>query len=853
MNSDGTEQMHRRTKQILASCVILDGLAPLLRAQTAVFTINAQQNVQSISPFIYGVNQNLPGYNNPTYFRLGGDRWTAYNWVTNASNAGSDFNYSNDDYLGGGSTPGGAVIPTLQEADSLDAGTLLTIPINGLVSADEDGPVNINDPNRFTTRFEPEEPAKNAPFTLTPSPTAPAVYEDEFVNWVKVNFPYGTTDPTRPISFELDNEPDAWSSVHPEVHPNPVTYAELINDTIAYATAIKAVEPNALIYGPVNFGWPGIFNLNNASDSAQDGDFINYYLQQIAAASKAAGERLVDVLDVHWYPVTGGLQAPRSLWDPTYTENDYITEYDTDGPIELLPRLQAQINQYYPGTKLSISEYDYGSGNAIAGGIMEADTLGIFGKEGVYSANEWELVSGEDYTGAAFNMYRDYDGKGGTFGNISVAATTSDVTDTSVYASLDSTNPYHMVLVAINKTGSPITSTLSFQQSQAFGEAAVYQLTSAAAAPVFSGDMMLSNPTAMSYAMPAYSVSTINLLSYPTWIAATGGTWGSSANWSNGTIAGAGMTVANFTGNITTASTITLSTAWTVSAVNFNSTNSYTLSPGGGSLTLNNGVSPATITDFSGVHYITAPLALNSDLLVTVANAGNALTLSGPITGAHALTVAGNGTLRLATGNAITTLTSLTVQTGATLDITTSTLEIKFASPAVDPVRTIAGYLTSGYKNGAWTGMGITSSAAAANLLFSIGYADGNTDTATPAAANQVLIKYTLAGDANLDGNVDFNDLFAVGKRLNTTGNNWANGNFNYSPNGAVDFNDLFIIGQNLNKTINDAGEVLGGTIVPLVSLAQTQNTATPLPEPSLLALVTAAGLLTRRRRMHST
>jgi hypothetical protein len=100
---------------------------------------------------------------------------------------------------------------------------------------------------------------------------------------------------------------------------------------------------------------------------------------------------------------------------------------------------------------------------------------------------------------------------------------------------------------------------------------------------------------------------------------------------------------------------------------------------------------------------------------------------------------------------------------------------------------------------------------------------------------------------------VDFNDLFAVGKHLNTTGNDWADGNFNYSTNGTVDFNDLFIIGQNLNKTLGSlgsSGEVLGGTTTPLAASVQIQPSAV-VPEPSAIALAAAAGagLLARRRR----
>jgi len=858
-------------KRILASCVLLDGLGQLARAQAAVnFTINAQQNVQPISPFIYGVNQNLPGYNNPTYFRLGGDRWTAYNWVTNASNAGSDYNYSNDDYLGGGSTPGGAVMPTLSNAYSLDAGTLLTIPMNGLVSADENGPVNINDPTRFTTRFKPEEPAKNAPFTLTPDPNAPVVYEDEFVNWVKTNYPYGTTDPNRPISFELDNEPDSWSTTHPEVHPNAVTYAELLSDTIAYSTAIKNVEPNALIYGPVNFGWPGMVSLNNASDSGADGNFLDYYLSQMNLASQKAGKRLVDVLDIHWYPVAGGIQAPRSLWDPTYNEDDYITQYYTNGPIELIPRLQAQIAQYYPGTKISISEYNYGSGTSITGAIMEADALGIFGKEGLYSANEWELLSNENYIGAAFNMFRDYDGNGGTFGNVSVSAVTSDVADTSVYASLDSANPYHMVLVAINKTAAAISTAFSFLQSQAFAQAEIYQLTGAAANPVFAGTVGLTNSASMAYTMPASSVSTINLLSFPTWIAPGGATWAAAADWSNGTIPNQAGAVANFTGNITTASTVNLNTAWTVGTVNFSNAYSYTLAGGsGGKLTLDNGGATATaaLTDNGGNHFITAPLTLNSNLLASIVNSADSLTLSAPISGGRNLTVSGNGTLRFGQGVGTPTFTAVTVNTGATLDITTNAVAINYGSPGNSPITSIVTALTRGYNNGTWTGTGITSSAAAAGgSTLAVGYGEGNADAGrTSAAPNQVLIKYTLVGDANLDGVVNFTDFATVLKYFGQGGTDWARGNFTYAANSpsiqATNFTDFADVLKNFLQPFpgGGAGETLGGTIQPLTTTVQILppvvsevEPATPaLPEPTGLSLAAGAavGLLARRRR----
>ena len=117
----------------------------------------------------------------------------------------------------------------------------------------------------------------------------------------------------------------------------------------------------------------------------------------MSAAETTAGKRLIDGLDLHWYPeATGGgtritddgtsaaevaarEQAPRSLWDSTYTETSWIAQDSTDGPIDLIPREQAKIAAHYPGTALSFTEWNYGGGTDISGAIATADVLGIFG------------------------------------------------------------------------------------------------------------------------------------------------------------------------------------------------------------------------------------------------------------------------------------------------------------------------------------------------------------------------------------------------------------------------------------------------------------------------------------------
>lgn len=499
---------------------------------TAHFTIDPQQDVRPISRFVYGVNENLDGnFANGTFTRLGGNRWTAYNWENNASNAGSDWFFQNDSYLGGGDTPGGAVIPRLQNASGRNAGMLLTVPINGYVSADKNGGGDVRNSgsNYLQTRFKQEVAAKGSAFTLTPSTTDAYVYQDEFVNWVNANFPYGQSDPNRPIFYSLDNEPDLWSSTHAEVHPSATTYAELVSKTIAYADAIKDVAPGSQVFGPVNYGWHGFTTLQDAPDAAGR-DFQTFYLQQLAAAETTHGHRLVDALDVHWYPeATGGgvritsenntdavvaarLQAPRSLWDATYTETSWITQWSTLGPINLLPRLNAKIAQHYPGTKLALTEYNYGGGNHISGGIAQADVLGILGRDGVFAANQWQLATDESFIEGGFRMFRNFDGANGSFGDTSVRATTDDVAGTSVYASVDSSNPNVLLVVAINKTNAPLSAVMQLAHVLPGATATTYRLTSATAVPQSAGTTTIVDPQNFAYTLPAYSVSTIRIV-----------------------------------------------------------------------------------------------------------------------------------------------------------------------------------------------------------------------------------------------------------------------------------------------------------------------------------------------------
>jgi hypothetical protein len=503
------------------------------------FQIDSQQDVRPISRFIYGMNFAFEGDapSNLTLSRSGGNRMTAYNWETNASNAGSDWFHQNDGFLGGGDVPGAAVTPLIDAAFAANAGVIVTVPLIGYVAADKNGGGDVNQtPNYLSERFHESLARKpGGAFQIAPDTSDGFVYQDEWVNFLDVTYPNAIGNDTTPIFFSLDNEPDLWHATHARLRGGStgegtnVTYAELASLGIEYASAIKDVNSDAIVFGPVNYGWQGMIRLQSASD-ANGRDFLEFYLQQMAEAEQSEGRRLLDVLDIHWYPEAqgGGVritgpnadpavaaarkQAPRSLWDPTYTETSWIAEFSTNGPINLLPRLQDKIDDHYPGTRLAITEYSYGGGAHISGGIAQADVLGIFGRHGLFAATMWRLDEDQRFIYGAFDMFRNFDGNGGSFGDTSIRATTSDIESTSVYASIDAGNSNRMVIVCINKADVPQSATIEINHPVQFASARAYTLTSASSTPEPQDDVPVGASNTLAYVMPANSVSTLVLI-----------------------------------------------------------------------------------------------------------------------------------------------------------------------------------------------------------------------------------------------------------------------------------------------------------------------------------------------------
>lgn len=434
--------------------------------QTRLITIDLTQQKQ-ISPYIYGAN-NLQwgkmgaGY---TLARQGGNRMTAYNWETNASNAGNDYQHQNDGYLSEFSEPGLVPSSYMKAAQTNGAAVLLTIPTAGFVSADKNGGGDVNKtPNYLDVRFHKSYAKKpSGKFSYPPDLTDKAVYQDELVAFLEKS-----KSPKTPVWYSLDNEPDLWSNTHERIHPKKLTFAEIIQNNSEFAAAIKGVAPQSMIFGPANYGWQGFRTLQDAPDR-NNRDFLDTYLDAMKSAEQTNGKRILDVLDIHWYPEARGggvritekdanaetasarIQAPRSLWDSNYVETSWISDTLGNKPITLIPRVLGQIESHYPGTKLAITEYNFGGDTTGSGLIAQADALGIFGRFGLFAACNWGIRPESLAQISGFGAFLNFDGRGSQFGDIGLSVKGETPSDNSVYASLSSKNKKRLTLVLINK------------------------------------------------------------------------------------------------------------------------------------------------------------------------------------------------------------------------------------------------------------------------------------------------------------------------------------------------------------------------------------------------------------------
>ena len=211
-----------------------------------------------------------------------------------------------------------------------------------------------------------------------------------------------------------------------------------------------------------------------------------------------------------------------------------------------------------------------------------------------------------------------------------------------------------------------------------------------------------------------------------------------------------------------------------------------------------------------------------------------------------------------ANGSRVLVTSTLNIAGGVTpagrLDLSDNALVVDYTTGS--PLATIKAQVISGYAAGAWNGNGIASSAAAANSIYAIGYAQSS-DALGPSGGmfqgqsvdgSAVLVRYTLAGDNTLDGMVNFNDLLKLSQNYGLGGMSWFDGDTDYD--GTVNFNDLLKLSQNYNQAAASADPLLPAFSLDLSDTVPDGSWGAAVPEPHAIGLLLPAAILLMRRRV---
>lgn len=544
-------------------------------------SVNPAQDRRRVDPRIYGVNFGDAALHDELRWpvrRWGGNSTTRYNWRIDVHNTANDYFFQNIVAADPGTLPHGSSSDVFVDQTFAGGGEpILTVPTIGFTPR-EDGRVKrwafsqgtygnqSLDECRFYAPNPPNWCSADSGNGLcngvanphpnfcqngrivgnNPADTSIAIGPTFVTQWMgHIASRVGGAGEGGVRYFALDNESMLWNSTHRDVFPQPLTYDGLWSRTVNYASAMKAADPDAQIFGPVSWGWCDLFT--SAADAAAGPSCITgqdrqnhggtaltpWYLQQVCAYQAQHGVRLVDYLDVHYYPQGGvdGLNEPgedpataakrlrslRELWDPTWVAESWIAD-----SVQLIPRLRGWIDQNCPGTKLAITEYSWGADDGPTGALAQAEVMAIFGREGVDLATRWVAPEPGTRTVDAFRLFLDYDGSNTVIDGTSVRATSSDAEDVTAYAIEDGA-----VLRVLLFNHDTAARAANVALSSLNGPGTLYRFD--AATPLQAIGPVATNATGFSLTLPARSASLVVL---PIGLFADGFEAGNTTRWS---------------------------------------------------------------------------------------------------------------------------------------------------------------------------------------------------------------------------------------------------------------------------------------------------------------------------------
>ncbi|GAB1451644.1 hypothetical protein MASR2M47_17000 [Draconibacterium sp.] len=447
-------------------------------SQPIKITVNATSGKQQISPYIFGKNNVLPStfLNNGTNDEItkaleagvrfvrqsGGNNSSKYNWRLKLSSHPDWYNnvYANN-------------------WDAAAKNLFDKMPgVQGMWSFQLLGKVAANTNNNFpdwnynqSKRWEGVNQNLAGGGVVNPAGTSKALVEGNsdlyLIDWpadstvVILDKWFGKNglgyDPSRITYWNMDNEPEIWSGTHDDVMKTQIPAEEFMQNYFKVAKAARAKFPGIKLVGPVpanEWQWYR-WGSDGISWNGKKYCWLEYFILRIAEEEKATGIKLLDVLDIHYYPTSSDaeklVQFYRVFFDRNYVypeangvktvnggwDNNQNKEYILGRVTDWLVKYKGAEH----GVKLGVTETGLNSDNANVQASWYASSMGEFMKNGVEIFTPWSWKPGMWETVHLFSRYSQ---------EFIVDAVSSDETYISAYPTINAASD-SMTIFLVNR------------------------------------------------------------------------------------------------------------------------------------------------------------------------------------------------------------------------------------------------------------------------------------------------------------------------------------------------------------------------------------------------------------------
>ncbi len=536
-----------RLTPFLSAALLLGSSAVSTSAQTVTIGVHAGQERRPVSPYVYGKNDSMGTPAAPAtagdvqrfrdagvrMLRMnGGNNATKYNWQKRLTShpdwynnvyASADWDYAQAQLQQ--QLPGVQALWAFQLIGKVADNTANNFNDWGYNQSQWWSGVAQNLAGGGTVNPAGGEHAlKNGNpalyLTDTSAETSTAILD----HWIK---PSGLgLDRRRFLYWNMDNEPEIWQGTHNDVMPTQISAEEFMQRYFAYAKRARERFPEIKLAGPVPanewqwYNWPRPITVNG-----RNYPWLEYFIKRVAEEQARTGVRLLDVLDIHYYPGTTVpaeiVQLHRTYFDRTYVHPEANGVKAVNGGWDssinqeyIFGRCADWLEQYLGanhGVTFGVTETGIAVTNAPLASVWYASTLGEFMRHGVEVFTPWTWQPGMWEVLHLFSRYNQ---------STSVRGSSSDEATVSAYPTLDErTGNLTVVLVNRALTGTRTASVTVADAAVRDGAYPTLQLANLPATETFvsrsanhlaSGTVNVAG-NQFSVTLPALSITSVQL------------------------------------------------------------------------------------------------------------------------------------------------------------------------------------------------------------------------------------------------------------------------------------------------------------------------------------------------------